>query len=80
MRQAGPVPSHKALVNYIQEIGLPFPEHYFSLTKFACTFSYNGKVKIFPCRTNLCYFGMLNGLGIIFNANNGVVSVGHHQN
>lgn len=32
-----------------------------------------------PCKHNHCYFGYKDGLGIVFNSNNGVVSVGNHE-
>lgn len=60
---------------------LKVPDNYFSLTKFACSYSFNNKyIKTFPCMENYCYFGFVNGLAIIFNSNNGVVSVGYHRN
>jgi hypothetical protein len=60
---------------------LSVPDHFFSLTKFACAFSQSSKhLKIFPCLSNCCYFGFISGLGIVFNSNNGVVSVGCHRN
>lgn len=33
-----------------------------------------------PCEGENCYFGYRDGLAIIFNSNNGVVSVGQHEN
>lgn len=56
------------------------PENYFSLTKFASLFSSRNKsIKMYPCLKNYCYFGFVSGLGIIFNSNNGIVSVGLHK-
>ena len=57
------------------------PEHYFSLIKFVTNFaSLSGQSLIStPCANGNCYFGYKTGLAIIFNSNNGVVSVGHHQ-
>lgn len=52
---------------------------YFSLSKFL-TFISNARVSAVPCRgSENCYFGYGKGLGIVFNANNGVVSVGSHE-
>lgn len=51
---------------------------FFSLTKFL-TFISNQKTSAVPCQgSENCYFGYQEGLGIIFNPNNGVVSVGWH--
>lgn len=36
-------------------------------------------LKTVPCFGG-CYFGFNNGLAMIFNANNGLVSIGKHQN
>lgn len=55
-------------------------QQYFSLTKFLTSIS-NCKISVAPCRgSENCYFGFSEGLGIIFNPNNGVVSVGVHSN
>ena len=61
------------------------PEHYFSLIKFVTnfanlSFTQNQSLISTPCANGNCYFGYKTGLAIIFNSNNGVVSVGHHQN
>ena len=57
------------------------PEYYFSLTKFACRFSnYSQAIKTYSCVNNCCYFGFHNGLALIFNSNNGLLSIGHHNN
>lgn len=54
--------------------------HYFSLTKFLTHIS-NQKVSAVACEdSDNCYFGFEEGLGIVFNPNNGVVSVGYHEN
>lgn len=51
---------------------------YFSLTKFL-TYMSNEKAAAVPCpNSENCYYGFSEGLGIIFNPNNGVVSVGCH--
>ena len=53
--------------------------HLFSLTKFLVAVS-DKKLFASPCKTSEnCYFGYESGLGIIFNPNNGVVSVGFHE-
>lgn len=57
------------------------PEHYLSLIKFTCSFSNShNAVRTFPCHQNHCYFGYVNGLAIVFNSNNGLVTVGQHRN
>lgn len=56
------------------------PDHFFSLTKFACHFSNSSHLRTYPTANNCCYFGFPLGLGIVFNPNNGVVSVGLHRN
>lgn len=51
---------------------------YFSLTKFLTSIS-NSKASASPCQdSENCYYGYEEGLGIAFNPNNGVVSVGSH--
>ena len=61
--------------------GLKIPDHYFSLTKFACSFARQSQhIKTFPCHTHCCYLGFARGLAIVFNSNNGLVSVGSHAN
>ena len=53
--------------------------HFFSLTKFLIAIEDN-KLTATPCKTSEnCFFGFESGLGIIFNPNNGVVSVGVHE-
>lgn len=59
------------------------PDHYFSLIKFVtyqAADSHEQGLIVSPCDNGNCYFGYQNGLAIVFNSNNGVVSVGHHQN
>ena len=81
IQSSGPLTSHQSLVTEMGKIGLIMPDHYFSLIKYACTFSHGNQfVKVFPCLANHCYFGFVNGLAIVFNSDNGVVSVGHHAN
>lgn len=51
---------------------------YFSLTKFLTSIS-NAQAAAVPCKdSENCYYGFQEGLGIIFNPNNGVVSIGCH--
>ena len=77
----GKLASHRLLLEFIEKAALTVPDHYFSLTKFACGFSrQSNHIKTFPCHQNCCYLGFFRGLGIIFNSNNGLVSVGHHAN
>jgi len=77
---SGTINSHSVLLSFISKMGISVPDHYFSLTKFASSLTHRNKaIKMFPCPNNHCYFGFVNGLGIIFNSNNGVVSVGCHQ-
>lgn len=58
-------------------IEVPVPDYFFSLTKFACHFSKNSpSLKTFPCFTNCCYFGYSNGLALIFNSSNALISIG----
>jgi hypothetical protein len=79
--EGGPLPNHRALLSYLSGVGLKVPDHFFSLTKFVCSFSQNSKhIKTHPCGANNCYFGFLQGLAIIFNPSNAVVSVGYHRN
>jgi hypothetical protein len=62
-------------------IDVNVPDYYFSLTKFACRFSNNAPfIKTYPCMNNSCYFGYHNGLALIFNSNNGLISIGNHNN
>ena len=68
-------------MKYIELLQIDVPEHYLSLIKFACAFSnHNNTIKTFPCHQDYCYFGYINGLAIVFNNNNGLVTVGHHKN
>lgn len=53
---------------------------YFSLSKFLTSIS-NSRAAAVPCQgSENCYYGYDEGLGITFNSNNGVVSVGNHTN
>lgn len=79
--KAGPLGSHSALMKLIELLQVDVPEHYLSLTKFACHLSTpHSSLRTFPCHHSHCYFGFLNGLAIVFNNNNGLVTVGHHRN
>lgn len=78
---SGQLINHDTLMKYIQMIGVPVPDHYFSLTKFACHFAkYSSFVKAYPCLSNCCYFGYHDGLAIVFNSNNALISIGAHCN
>ena len=79
--QSGQLVNYDTLVKYIELIEVPVPDHFFSLTKFACNFSKNSHhLKTFPCLVNCCYFGYSNGLALIFNSTNGLISIGVHYN
>lgn len=78
---SGQLISYDTLLEFIELIGTPVPDYYFSLTKFACNFSKHSQhIKTLPCFGGCCYFGYENGLALVFNAANGLVSVGlHHE-
>lgn len=77
---SGHLTTYNTLLQYIDLMGMPVPDHFFSLTKFACHFSKNSAhVKTLPCFSGCCYFGYTNGLALVFNAANGLVSVGAHR-
>ena len=76
---SGELTSHNMLLKIIEKAGFVMPQHYFSLTKFVCNTTINSHyLKTFPCFVGCCYFGFFNGLGMIFNSNNGLVSIGQH--
>ena len=76
----GNLRNYDELVKYIEKTSLDMKPHYFSLTKFLTAIS-DHKIKASPSRPSRnCYFGFESGLGIIFNPNNGVSSVGFHEN
>lgn len=78
--QRGVLRGYNELVKYIEEANIPMKPQYFSLTKFLTSIS-NEKAGAVPCQgTENCYYGFDEGLGIIFNPSNGVVSVGYHSN
>jgi len=57
------------------------PDHYFSLIKFVTSMTSDEdenseSLLACPCESENCYFGYRDGLAIVFNSNNGVVSVG----
>jgi hypothetical protein len=77
---SGQLTTYDTLLQYIDLLGTPVPDHFFSLTKFACHFSkHSAHVKTLPCLAGCCYFGYSNGLALVFNATNGLVSVGLHK-
>lgn len=79
--KSGLLVNHASLMKFIELLQVDVPDHYLSLIKFACTFSaHANSIKTFPCHQNYCYFGYVNGLAIVFNSNNGVVTVGEHLN
>jgi hypothetical protein len=79
--KTGLLVNHTSLMKFIELLQVEVPEHYLSLIKFACAFSNShNTIKTFPCHQNNCYFGYVNGLAIVFNSNNGLVSVGQHRN
>ena len=53
--------------------------HFFSLTKFLIAIEDKKLAASSGKTSENCYFGFESGLGIIFNPNNGVVSVGVHE-
>jgi hypothetical protein len=68
-------------MSYVDLTGLNVPDHFFSLTKFVHFISSKTSiVRARPCRQNYCYFGFNEGLAIIFNSNNAMVSIGVHRN
>jgi hypothetical protein len=78
--ERGVLRSYAELVQYIEEAGIPMEPHYFSLAKFITSLS-NEAVTATPLQgSQNCYFGYREGLGIVFNSNNGVISVGCHSN
>lgn len=75
----GMLKNYNELVRYIEEAEIPMKPQFFSLTKFLTSIS-NENVVAAPCPgSENCYYGFDQGLGIIFNPNNGVVSVGCHD-
>lgn len=78
--ESGTLKNYDDLLRYIDEAHLPMKPQYFSLSKYL-TFISNNRISATPCRgSENCYFGFEEGLGIVFNPNNGVVSVGVHEN
>ena len=56
------------------------PEHYFSLVKYVTHFAQESQSRIsaHQSTSGCCYFGFRDGLGMVFNSNNGLVSIGRH--
>lgn len=68
-------------MKFVELLQVEVPEHYLSLIKFACALSQpHSALRTFPCHQHNCYFGYPNGLAIVFNNNNGLVTVGQHRN
>lgn len=58
---------------------IKLPESYFSLVKYLCAFV-SSDIKLIPNKKGDCYFGFDEGLALVFNNNNGIVSIGAHKN
>jgi hypothetical protein len=79
--KSGILSNHASLMKFIELLQVDVPDHYLSLIKFTCYFSnHNNIIRTFPCFETYCYFGFVNGLAIVFNNNNGLVTVGNHRN
>ena len=75
---SGEMRDHQNLMEKIRLLNIDLPEQYFSLIKFVSLVD-NGNIVARPMKSGNCYFGYEHGLAIVFNSNNGVVSVGVHS-